>query len=350
MEEKKNAEKKKIYDMTNKKRNIAFTVSIISAAALISALILFGIVGIPVERTIEKAACSTVSEIRCDPVFLDDPFYNEARLQFGDGYVTKYVDAIDLDFDYDFSCVGATDITGTYSVTALLQATYNSTSLIWEKEYPLIPPKTFSAGQISDSFNLPLGNYIETTKEIEASTGVSTSAVMTVTYKVDASAMVDGIPVSDSSVSTLTFDLSDKVLVMGGTPKQEQTLSVEESVVQDLIPRRTALIAAAPLVVLSLCAVIFLLCRTRGVPEDPVKLQLCKVYKKYGNRIAELYPGTVICNHETVMVSSFKDLLLTADELKKPIFKKPSDNDADVEFYVIDEIELYIFNPKPKQI
>jgi len=342
--------KKKTYDMPGKKRSVAVTAAIISAAAFLSAMILFGIVGIPVERTEKIASCSTVSEISWDPVFKDDPYYSETELDFGDGYVTKYVDAVDLDFDYDFSCGGATDVTGTYSVTALLAATYNSTCLIWEKEYPLIPEKAFSAEGLSESLRLPLDEYIGTAEEIEMSTGVSTSAVMTVTYRVDVSAAVDGVPVSDTSVATLTFDLSDKVLVMGGTPKQEQVSDVEKNITTDLIPRRTALYVLVPLAVLSLCAVVFLLGFTRGVPEDPVKLQLCRLYRKYGSRIAELYPGTVICNHETVMVSSFKDLLLTADELKKPIFKKPSDDDADVEFYVIDEIELYIFNPKPREV
>ncbi|NCB51541.1 MAG: hypothetical protein EOM54_06640 [Clostridia bacterium] len=341
--------KKKIFfEIPDKKRKIYIIVSIISAAVFVLALLLFGVIGVPVERTIVKATCSTVSEISYDLVFRDDQFYNETELSFGDGYVTKYVDAIDMDFDYDFQCGGATDINGTYDVTALLEANYNSTYLIWEKEYPLISERTFSADQLSGSFYLPLSDYIETAEEIEMSTGVSTSAIMTVTYHVDVSALVDGKLITDTSVSTLTFDLSENVLVMGGTPRQEQTSNAEETIVQDIIPRRTALYISVPPAFLSLCAILFLLCYTLGVPEDPVKLQLCKLYKKYGNRIAELYPGTAICKHETIMVSSFKDLLLTADELKRPIFKKYSDNYADVEFYVIDEIELYIFSPKPQ--
>ncbi len=75
-----------------------------------------------------------------------------------------------------------------------------------------------------------------------------------------------------------------------------------------------------------------------------MKLQLSRLYKKYGSRIAELEPGPDILRHNPIMVRSFKDLLLTADELKKPIFKKNADDSVDVEFYVIDEVEIYIFS------
>lgn len=338
--------KKKIYEMPSKKRKISVITAIAAAAVFVSALGLFGVAGMTVDRTVVRSTCNTVSEISYDLVFKDDPLYNETDLEFGDGYVTKYVDAMDLGFLYDFNCDGATDITGTYSVTALLEATYNNANLIWKKAYPLIPEETFSGERLTvGGYHLPLNDYKAEAKDIEMDTGVSTSAVVTVTYQVNVSALVGGTPVSETSVSTLTFDLSEDVLVISGTPRAEQTSDVTETVAQELIPRKAALIAGIPLSVLSLCAVIFLLVFTRGIPEDPVRLQLDKLYKRYGGRIVELRYGTVIGSHETVMVSSFKDLLLTADELKKPIFKKSCDDDTDVAFFVIDESEIYRFDP-----
>lgn len=337
--------KKKIHKIPDKKRKWAVVVSVVSAAVLVSALTVFGIVGVPVDRNVIKATCNTVSEIKYDLIFRDDPLYNETDLEFGDGYVSKYVNAMDLDFLYDFNCSEATDINGTYSVTALLKATYNNSNLIWEKEYPLVHEKAFAVGQFSDGYYLPLSEYKEKADAIDMATGVSTSDMMTVTFKVNVSALVDGTPVSDTSVSTLTFNLSENVMVVGGTPRAEQSSNVEETVTQELVPRKAALFITIPLAILSLCSVAFLLAYTKGVPEDPVRRQLRKLYKSYGNRIVELYPGTAICSHSTITVSSFRDLLLTADELKRPIFKKSSADYEGVEFCVIDESEVYVFKP-----
>jgi hypothetical protein len=337
---------KKTCRLPAKKRKAALTAAILSAAVCVSALTAFGIIGVKTDRTVVKSTCRTVSEIDYQPVFRDDPLYNETNLEFGDGYVMKYVDALDMDFHYDFDCPGAADISGTYSVTAQIAAAYNNADLIWTKTYPLVPEKSFSSEKPSGiGCRLPLKDYEELAKRVEMETGVSTSAVVTVTYTVNASAAVGGTPVTDSSAATLTFDLSQDVLIIGGTPRTEQASDVTETVSQPLVSRKAALAAGIPLSVLALCAAVFLLVFTRGVPEDPVRLQLRGLYRRYGGRIVELRPGTAVCGPGAITVGSFRDLLLTADELKKPIFKQSSGDETDVVFFVADGGDAYLFDP-----
>jgi hypothetical protein len=160
-------------------------------------------------------------------------------------------------------------MSGTYSVGAELEATYNDVNLIWKKEFSLIPEMSFTSEQLADSYFLPLYQYGKIAEDIEMNTGVNTSAIMTITLTVNSSAVVDGTPISDTSVSTLVFDLSENVLVMGGEPKQERSTPIEETQTRDLVPKKTALFIFAPPLFLSACALAFLLIYTRGVKEDP---------------------------------------------------------------------------------
>ncbi len=139
------------------RRRIALLASAVSAAAFALGLILFGIAGVPVSSTVTKESCGIVSEIGYDLAFVENPVYNENLIEFGDAYVAKYIEAVTLDFMYTFDCAGASDIRGTYSVSALLEGIYNSTDLIWKKEYPLVPETDFASGQADDSLTLPLG-------------------------------------------------------------------------------------------------------------------------------------------------------------------------------------------------
>lgn len=330
--------------ISNRIRKPAVIVAMMVSAAIFLLTVIFGLIGINVDKTILKKAFDSVSEINYDLIFEDNPLYNESDLEFGNGYVMKYVDAIELDFLYDLISPAAAEISGSYSVDAVLEATYNSTHLIWKKEYSLIQEKNFTSGHVSDHLTLPLKEYGETAQSIEWDTGVTTSATMTIFYNVNAVTNIDGKPVTNESASTLTFDLSDDVLVMSGEPRKEQSVNTDETITSEIIPKRTTLIIGIPLVLLTLGAAVYLFVFTSGVIDNPLQLSLSRLYKKYGSRIAELYPGTNISKHDLIMVRSFRDLLLTADELKKPIFTNNADNYSDVEFYVLDDTKVYLLS------
>jgi hypothetical protein len=298
---------------------------------------------VPTEKKEAAAAYKTSSEIQHKLLFSKSPLYNEVALEFGEGYVAKYVDSADLTLLYRFDGAGASEIHGEYSANAVLNAMYNNESLIWKKEYPFIPNKTFRSGEFSDSISLPLKQYADLVDSIEKDTGVTTSAAITVTFTVNASAKIAGETVTDTSVSTLVFDLTKDVLVLRGEPKKEQPGSVEKTVVLDLLPKKTVRSFAIPLFLLAALTVASLLLFTCSRFDDPVALKLAEIYKKYGSRIVELKPGSQVVKHDSVFVKSFQDLLLVADELKKPIFKNGAENYMELEFYVFEEFKVYIF-------
>lgn len=313
------------------------------ATAAAVALVLFGIIGLKVNKTVQKASYSSKSEIEYNVNFSDDPFYNKDNIEFGSGFITKFVSNIDLTLLYAFSCGEAKDFRGNYSATALLEATYNDSDLIWRKEVRLVPQTYFKTEQASESVSLPLKEYVELAKNLQESTGVITSVIMTVTYTVNASALIDGELISDTSEATLIFPVTGDVLVMGGTPQNEQSKKVEAEVPRELLPKREMLIGSVIFLVLFCAALIFFIVFTKGIKPNPVEHQLNKILKKYSGRIVELNSAVRIDDNETICVKSFRDLLLTADELKKPIFKNSAENLIDTEFFVFDEPVKYVF-------
>jgi archaellum component FlaG (FlaF/FlaG flagellin family) len=331
-------------EISYKKRTVYLTVLILFMALAASALVVFGIIGIQVSKSVQTAAYDTKSEIQYSLSFIDDPLYNKNNMEFGEGFISKFVNNIDLAFLYSLDSNSATDISGNYTATALLEAIYNDKDLIWKKEFQLVPSTEFKSGQATKSISLPLSEYINFAKTIQQNTGVTTYVKMTITYSVNASAVIDGKPISEASESTLIVPITGDVIVMGGTPVSEQSKTVESEVLQELLPKEPTLICSIILLVLLACALLCLLILTKGVKSDPIQRELNNIFKKYNSRIIELHQNNHLLKRETVCVKSFRDLLLIADEMKKPILKNHSEDYLNTEFYVFDENKTFLFN------
>lgn len=329
--------KKKIPE---KKRKITLSLLIALMLLSLSSLVAFGIIGIKTAKSVNTADYSTKSEIKYELNFREDPFYNRNTVGFGNGYVTKFIDSIDLSFLYDLKGKGVTDLGGTYYATARLEATYNDKDLVWTKDYELVPQTDLDH---TEQVSLPLQEYINLAKNIQLNTGVTSGVKMTVSFTADASAMINGEQISDKSEATLIIPITNDVLVMEGTPLNEQAKSVESVVQQEFLPKKAMLIVSIVFFLLftgAFCLVYFL---SEGVKTAFVKLQLKRIYKKYGGRIIEMDTDMQTEGLDMICVKTFRDLLLLADQSRKSILKNNSLQDIDTEFYVFDRPDIYVF-------
>jgi len=331
------------------------------AAAAAAALILFGIIGIKKEKSVQTASYYSKSEIKYNLNLLDDPLYNRNNLEIENMYITKYLNNVDMNLLYKFSSDKAMDFHGDYNVAALLEAAYSASSsnsktsssnapngnssVIWKKSFQLIPQTEFSGGQVGQKISLPIKDYIDLIKNIQQSTNVSTSVNLTVTYTVNYTAVIDGSPISDTSVSTLILPISESVLVITGNPVSEQTKAVNSTVPQEILPKTELLIVSIVLLVLFIGSLLYMLFATVGLRPAPSELKINKILKKYGSRIVELRSDEGISGPDAVDVRTFEDLLLIADEMKKPILKNSGTGFTDMEFYVFDKL-TYIFRAR----
>lgn len=333
-------EKKKV---SYKNRKVAIIVMIISAVVTASVLTIFGIIGIQVNKSVQISSYNTKSEIGYNLNLIEDPLYNKDTIEFGDGYVTKFVNDIDLTFQYDFESISATDISGTQSATAVLEAKYNDKDLIWEKEYQIVPQTTFYSKTANAGAKLPIKEYVDFANNLRENSGVTTSVNLTVTYTADTSATIDGQSINETSESSIVIPITGDVFVVGGTPVNEQSKTVEAKVLQELLPKIPVLVSCSIIIFLLLLAIIWLSFFTIGVHESPIELELNKITKKYSSRLVALHESSNISDCETVSVNSFKDLILVADEVRKPIFRKSSADSSGTEFFVYDDPKKYIY-------
>ena len=333
-------------EISFKNRKNAIIVLILLSAFAASSLIVFGIIGIEVKNNVQTSSYGTKSEIKYKLNFLDDPLYNKEIIDFGEGYVTKFISDIDLNFLYDFVSDNATNISGNYVATALLEATYNEKDLIWKKEYMIIPETAFNTGSVSESAKLPLKEYIDFADDLRENSGVTTSVNLTVTYTSNVTALIDGKEITETSESTLVLPIADSVIVVGGNPLAEQSKTVESEVLQELFPKTPMLIVSSVFLFLLIGATIYLFVFTIGVRTNPIELELSKISKKYSSRLVALHSDSRVAEYESIAVSSFNDLLLVADEVRKPIFKNVGESCMGTEFFVFDEPIKYVFKAK----
>lgn len=333
-----------------KKKEISYSSRITSiiviiflASATASALIVFGIIGIQVNKPVQKASYTTKSEINYSLNMLEDALYNKNTIQFGDGYVTKFINDLDLTFQYGLDSNEAAEISGTQSATAVLEAKYNDKDLIWRKEYQLVPQTNFNSKNAVASAKLPLKEYVDFADNLRENSGVTTTVNLTVTYTINVSANVGGETINETSESTLVIPITGDVFVISGIPVSEQSKTVETEVLQDLLPKKPLLIGSSILLFLLICAIIWISVFTAGVRTNPIELELNKITKKYSSRLVALHETCQISDCETVSVNSFKDLILVADEVRKPIFRNSSAGSLGTEFFVYDDPKKYIY-------
>lgn len=333
-----------------KKMNIAYRRRIIVIIALsvivavgACSLILYGIVGVPTEQVVPRAAYSCVSKISYTPILKEGALYNSGSIEFGANYITSYVDKLSLGCKYDFDADAASDIDGSYSITATLEGIYNNI-VIWNKEYPLVNEQKFVRNNTQKAILLELGDYRSFIEELEKETGIKFDVTMKILYGVNMSAVVGGSTVNEVSESTLQFSMKDLLMQFSGEPLNKLEKTIDEVITSETKLSKALLIANIAILALALASLAYIIFFTVGKRPDPAKRQLKRIFKQYGDRIVELKANTIPRADNLMVVSSFKDLLLAADELKRPILKIGEEDYRNISFYVMDEARQYVFH------
>lgn len=335
-----------------KKTTISFRkriVTIVALAVIIAVgagcLVFYGILGVPDEKVAAKSTYSCISEISCSPILKEGSLYREGNIEFGASYLTSYVDKLDLNCKYDFISADISDISGVYTVNATLEGIYNN-DVIWRKEYPLVKEQKFTDSQAEKKLVLQLQEYRDFIEAMEKETAIQSSVNMNISYSVDVSAQVAGKTVNEKSLSTLQFSVKDMLMQFSGEPITKTEKTIDEVITTETRLTLPQLIINIAVLAFAAVALVLVLLFTVGQKPDLAEKQLKKIFKQYGDRIIELEQGSDIKANNPIVVRTFRDLLLTADELKRPILKTGKDGYRDTIFYVMDDDRQYVYLAK----
>ncbi len=330
-----------------KKRRTAAAVLLLLILLATAVLVLFGVIGLKFQENVQTGSYSADAEILYSVKLLENPYYNLDTIKPGNGYITKYVDSMDLDLSYILGGGQASDIRGYSQAELVLEAFYNDTDVIWSKAFSILPKASFYTAQTSAHATLPLQEYVSLANLMRENTGVVTTVRATLRYTVKVSALVNGTPIENSAEATLIFPVTGDAFAVQGEPvsSYSETLEAEESV--EVLPRKETRIFGIILVVLFSGTLLWLLIFSAAVHPDPATQALEQICKKYGGRIITLNGDKLPGTDGAIALKSFRDLLLTADEMKKPVLKNSCENAQDTVFYVFDEQRCYVFTLEP---
>lgn len=282
--------------------------------------------------------------------------YDEAQLAPGRAYITSLVNTIDANFTYRFSAKQEAEISGEYSIIAVMGATAGTeSSALWEKSFVLHPPQAFSAAgkefTLQESVSIPFSHYYAYANEIIEMSGFNPDGLtLNVYYDVKLSADTPGGQAEETSMLQMTVPLRSKVFTVGG--------NLEEQKSGDLTATKTT---AAPYyeetrlgfglfaVLLVLLLIITLQVTTAKEEKNRIIGQrVRRLFRRYQERIVKCTGAMPDLDQQYVLaVGSFDDMLRAADELEKPILYfsiREKGEETGHSFFVISEQYIFRYN------
>lgn len=262
----------------------------------------------------------------------------------GNAYITSLTDSIAADFEFDYFGESEAELSGSYGVTATLNAyTAQQEHLVWSKEYTLLPTKTFSSSDTDFYFReriqVPFAEYMVFIEEVREETGFNAAELnLVVTGTVDLEAeTADGV-VTDSLSPTMIIPMKGSTFTVGGGLVEEREGGITQTRVVPAASVHTGR-AVFPAMV-AVAAIGLVLIRFLTVPgkakAKKQKHEVNTILKKHKERIVITANGVASIPDGAITVHDFDELIKLADEVAKPIlYPKPGSLEGHDHFFLI---------------
>lgn len=285
-------------------------------------------------------------------VYLKPNKINEGKIQGeNEVYIMEYVDYMDISFNYDFLGQEAADISGYYTISAIVEGYVGNDEnrkIVWDKEFPLTGRKNFISkdGRINlkENIKLALQSYNDFGAEIAKETKIDSQNIMTVVMNINLKGVTDKGEIVEVIKPSLMFPINSAMFEVSGNKAFDNPGAIEEMVMIPKPLELNKLIFYSIILGILIIGLIFLLILTSGQAfTDPMEKQLRLIFRKYGDRMVAL-DSDIIASRPR-LVRSIDDLIRIADEFGKPILYKYCKDYKDMtKFYVINEEEKYVLD------
>lgn len=276
-------------------------------------------------------------------IMFDEEYLGEDRY-----YVLKYIDYIEMNFEYEFSGSSAVEIKTEYSITAYLQGLHGPNSeVLWSKEFPLVPLKTqqgkYEDVKITEHVSIDPVDYYALKEYIYMESEVNAPVVLNIAFKVSSSARTENGVMEDSLSPGLLIPIGENVFKISGNPTLTGGNKIEETV-KESIPvnkRKVIFLSAFSLIFAALLIITAKVEETEQ--QDPYEKTITRIFKEYGERMAGMEHAVTYLLNEVIYVNSIEDMVKIADEVGQPVFYYRADkrNERKIEFYVFDNNKIY---------
>ncbi len=257
------------------------------------------------------------------------------------------IDKMNVNFAYHFQADKPVDnLKLRVDVVANLVATQS-----WSKSFDLL--QTAENGNFNLDLPIDIAGYASTIQSINSETGASPASYnLTITVNIHATGETSYGPIDETFSPALTGTITGNVLNWAPILTDSKNGAINRvtttaNKVLGLSVRTASVIFIifSVIFMILLAAIILYYLKNRGQNFSSFDVEIQKIQKSYGARIAESKDNPVANNINPVPMNSIGDLLKIADELGKPVIHQSEGPSGDIQlYYVIDGNTCYQYS------
>lgn len=283
-------------------------------------------------------------------------FYENTYLEKNMMYIASLIKAVDVDINYSFVIDKIIDFDMEYEVVGKINIyDEDGTSLLYEKEYPLIESKTINQNRtkevsIKENVVIDYDTYNRLANEFRSTYGLDTTSNLTVYLKINKRAKDQGreLEIEKTNEMNLVIPLSQKTINIGMNDTSiNNNQSIQEK--KDMNVKQIFLLTASFIMIAGTTTIgldlidLLMLLRVKKTKYDKY---IEKLLREYDRLIVETETTPELENKEIIKIKKFEELLDARDNLKRPIMYHNLIKHHKSYFYIEQGEKIYLLTLK----
>lgn len=276
--------------------------------------------------------CLISADCSYQVILKKNDLFPEGVLEENRIYPLALVDRAEILFRAEYAGSGKADVTGDYTIEAVLQGYKNNgdeQQTVYEKHFPLIDHTTVNetgALKISESVSVDPASYKKTAEQANAILGLQVPANLKVTM----SGTFHGDSKFGKVEKPFRYSLDIPLENSLYTIKKPNPVSIQDSITET----KTGLFQWTPKSFLP-AVLLFLLAAAmfgilafhtrRPTPQEQHRMDMQKLIRTYGSRMVRLTQMPSAADMEQIVITDPDSLIRLSDDLQRPIYYCPDD-------------------------
>ena len=336
--------KKKVRD----KLRVVFILLVIAMAVLVLLELL-----IPKYEMVKTNLFEADGEARIsyDVNLIDNPIFDKKELPEGGYYLKPFTDYVDINCSLSVNSDEAADIVTQNSIDVSLVSQLGSDDepeVIWEKKQEVAAPVTeqSSDGTIDLERNVKLyfEEYDALVNELIDEYDLYTDYYIKVTFNTTVVVTRGEVEKEEMLDAELIIPFYNSIYSFEGNNIVAKDITIEKLTNQKQAVNMNLVILYSSILLAMIVLLLLFVFKTKPLAnEDSHSVQLSKIFKQYGNRLAGLGEPMTYQSSVMIGIDKIEDMVKIADEIGQTIFyyKVEDEIERKIEFYIFDEGRIY---------
>lgn len=281
-------------------------------------------------------------------------FIEDEYLGMNESYISDLVKTIEANFLYNYIGSKIVPLNYEYSIDANIRGEYqlkdeNTSTQVWNKEYPLIEKKTgtvkeLSQFSINEQVEIDYHFFDSIVSEFRQELKLPISAELLVNFKVVVKGSIENEPIEDTKTITVRLPLNLQAFKIESEFEKTASNNIYTTNESKININYTSLILGITMLIGTLMVFIRLFRRLFNINKKTAyQIKRDKYLKEYGEVIIEVMTPLINTDLQQVEVKNFNEMIDLEEELRIPISFYEDEDDEYGEFTIIHNDVIYIY-------